>query len=73
MNEWFSEGIFSIHHLTNAEGNYLTYNELKQKYSDVKINLVKYGGIIEAIRKYQQRVSCSKGGLPVSKRYMRLG
>ena len=31
-------------------------NELKQKYSDVKINLVKYGGIIEAIRKYQQRV-----------------
>ena len=24
VNEWFNEGIFSIHHLTNAEGNYLT-------------------------------------------------
>ena len=26
VNEWFNEGIFSIHHLTNAEGNYLTFN-----------------------------------------------
>ena len=33
VNEWFNEGIFSIHHLTNAEGNYLKYNEFKQKIS----------------------------------------
>ena len=33
VNEWFSEGIFSIHRFTNAEGNYLKYNEFKQKIS----------------------------------------
>ena len=33
VNEWFNEGIFSIHHLTNAEGNYLRYNEFKQNIS----------------------------------------
>ena len=46
VNEWFNEGIFSIHHLTNAEGNYLTYNEFKQKYPDVKTNFLMHGGII---------------------------
>ena len=56
VNEWFNEGIFSIHHLTNAEGNYLTYNEFKQKYPDVKTNVLMYGGTIEAIREFQQRV-----------------
>ena len=56
VNEWFSEGIFSIHRFTNAEGNYLKYNEFKQKYPVVKTNFLMYGGIIEAIRKDQQRV-----------------
>ena len=55
VNEWFNEGIFSVHHLTNAEGNCLTYDEFKQKYPDVKKNSFVWG-IIEAIRKYQQRV-----------------
>ena len=45
-----------FHHLTNAEGNYLTYNESKQKYPDVKTNFLMYEGIIDAIREYQQRV-----------------
>ena len=61
VNEWFSEGIFSIHRFTNAEGNYLKYNEFKQKYPVVKTNFLMYGGIIDCwgyycIREYQQRV-----------------
>ena len=40
-----------------AEGNYLTDDEFKHKYPDVKTNFLMYGGIIEAIRKYQQRVT----------------
>ena len=46
MNEWFNESIFSVHHLTNAEGNYLTYSEFKQKYADIKTNFLTYEGIM---------------------------
>ena len=60
MNEWFNESIFSVHHLTNAEGNYLTYSEFKQKYADIKTNFLTYEGIIGAIRKYQERVKIVK-------------
>ena len=60
MNEWFNEGIFSVHYLTNAEGNCLTYNEFKQKYPDVKTHFLMYEGIIEAIREYQQRVKIER-------------
>ena len=56
VNEWFNESIFSVHHLTNAEGNYLTYSEFRQKYADIKTNFLTYEGIIGAIRKYQERV-----------------
>ena len=56
VNKWFNEGTLSIYHLTNAEGNYLTYNDFNQKYPDVKTYLLVYRSMTEAIRKYQQRV-----------------
>ena len=40
MNEWFNGGIFLTHHLTDAEGNYLTCNESKQKYPEEKLIFV---------------------------------
>ena len=46
MNEWFNEGIVSIHHLTNAEDNYLAYIEFKQKYPNVKTHFLMYGVLL---------------------------
>ena len=49
VNEWFNEGIFSIHHVMNAEGNYLVYNEFKQKNPDVKTNFLCMGVLLRLL------------------------
>ena len=49
--------ITKIFHLTNLNGSFLSYDEFRRKYHNVRLNFVSYNGLINAIRAYQRKLN----------------
>lgn len=48
---WVEKDVYSIKHLTDERGNFLSYQAVKNKY-DVNIDFVSFNGCIKAIKTY---------------------
>ena len=55
LKEWIENGIISVGHLVNDSGNFLSFDDFKQKFPDVNTNFLIYQGVIEAIKRYKQK------------------
>ena len=51
LSEWFRKGILSINELLNENGNVLTFQESRDKYS-CKSNFLQYYQVVSAIPKH---------------------
>ena len=59
-----TEGILFIRDLVDIEGNYLSLDVFQRKYPKIKINILEYYGIIEAIKMFQR-----KSNIHITSRY----
>ena len=64
-DEWVSLGILKIKHVLDDDGEILSSNELKNRYTNVNTNIRLYAGISNVINKYQ----CEKCKLLCEERF----
>ena len=54
VKDWIEAGITKVNHLMDARGNFLSFHDFKQKFSNVtRTDFLTYEGIIRSIKRYQ--------------------
>ena len=64
IRNWMDWGIVSLGHLVGPHG-YLSYNEFKAKFPNVRTDFLLYDGILTAVKYYQRRL-----GLDVKENFL---
>jgi hypothetical protein len=59
--DWVDLGIFQICHLLNDNGMFLSFEEFQRKFPTLNVNFLKFGGLIQSIKKYQNKVNLLQG------------
>ena len=50
-------GICFINDITKADGNLLTYDELKQAYNNININFLQYSGLVKSVQDWKKTLN----------------
>lgn len=57
FKDWLEHGIFQVCHLLNEDGSFFNFEEFRTKFSTLTVNFLKYGGLVESIKKYQNKIN----------------
>ena len=77
LKNWVDNNVTKIAHITKDDGSFLTFDEFRRKYQNVRTNFVTYNGIIRSINEYLRKLDISREQIdvqdqePVGRRILR--